>query len=236
MLDLRVVEPSCTISDKLSWCVVSPHELVQTTNINTSAFSREVMKEEDVRRLRANRVDIVNDLDVKYVLDYLIANFVFDPDDDERIRAEKTRQDRTSKLLNMLEKSPKGNAYSAFREALMDSYPHLVEKLDTTSTPMLTETVGHGIQATVGGKAEMMSFERHTEEHLGTPSQTASSGASSNLVMTQNAHKTSTYNRVDVSGKGHFVLMGGNNTTINIKAQSKKREQRRKGFLPWKKK
>ncbi|XP_006823499.1 uncharacterized protein LOC102801691 [Saccoglossus kowalevskii] len=197
------------------------------------------MNAEDIHRLRVNRVEIVRDLDVKYVLNHLIASFVFDPDDDERIKAEKTNQDRVSKLLNMLEKSSKDNAYVAFRTALIEPYPHLVEKLDATVIPTITEseTMNHGVQEDASGKAEILSVEQHREEHSssGSPAQAASSGSNSNVMMTQSSQKTSTTNYAEVSGKGNFVVLGGNNTTINI--GPKKKEHKRFGFLPsWHKK
>ncbi len=78
--------------------------------------------------LTSNRVAIVEDLLVDDVLAQLFSNFVFDDNDKELIRSEKTSKRQAEKLLDLLVK--KGDqAFEHFLSALKDPYPHLAERL-----------------------------------------------------------------------------------------------------------
>ena len=78
--------------------------------------------------LTSNRVAIVEDLLVDDVLAQLFSKFVFDNNDKELIRSEKTSKRQAEKLLDLLVK--KGDeAFGHFLSALTDPYPHLAELL-----------------------------------------------------------------------------------------------------------
>ena len=78
--------------------------------------------------LTVNRVEIVEDLLVDDVLNFLQSKMVFDVHDTELIRAEVTSRRQAEKLLGLL--STKSDAaFYHFRESLEEPYPHLVELL-----------------------------------------------------------------------------------------------------------
>lgn len=78
--------------------------------------------------LTENRVEIVEDLLVDDVLNFLQSKMVFDSHDVELIKAEKTSRRQAEKLLDLL--STKSDAaFYCFRESLEEPYPHLVELL-----------------------------------------------------------------------------------------------------------
>lgn len=78
--------------------------------------------------LTENRVEIVEDLLVDDVLNFLQSKMVFDSHDAELIKAEKTSKRQAEKLLDLL--STKSDAaFYCFRESLEEPYPHLVELL-----------------------------------------------------------------------------------------------------------
>ena len=78
--------------------------------------------------LTVNRVEIVEDLLVEDVLNFLQSRMVFDGHDAELIKAEKTSRRQAEKLLDLL--STKSDAaFYFFRESLEEPYPHLVELL-----------------------------------------------------------------------------------------------------------
>ena len=78
--------------------------------------------------LTVNRVEIVEDLLVDDVLNFLQSKMVFDLEDTELIRAEKTSRRQAEKLLDLLDKKSDA-AFYYFRESLAEPYPHLVELL-----------------------------------------------------------------------------------------------------------
>ena len=78
--------------------------------------------------LTSNRVAIVDDLLVDDVIIHLLSKFVFDDNDVELIRSEKTSKRQAEKLLDLLVK--KGDqAFEHFLSALRDPYPYLAELL-----------------------------------------------------------------------------------------------------------
>lgn len=86
------------------------------------------MSEEHKDILNTSRVEIVEDLLVDDVLNFLRSKMVFDLDDTELIRAEKTSRRQAEKLLDLLE-TKSDAAFYDFRESIEESYPHLVELL-----------------------------------------------------------------------------------------------------------
>ena len=80
-----------------------------------------------------NRVEIVEDLLVDDVLNFLQSKMVFDLNDTELIRAEVTSRRQAEKLLDLLEHKSDA-AFYHFREALEEPYPHLVELLQENVT------------------------------------------------------------------------------------------------------
>ena len=87
-----------------------------------------MMSEEHKGLLTVNRVEIVEDLLVDDVLNFLRSKMVFDLEDTELIRAEKTSRRQADKLLDLLE-TKSDAAFYYFRESLEEPYPHLVELL-----------------------------------------------------------------------------------------------------------
>ena len=78
--------------------------------------------------LTENRVEIVEDLLVDDVLNFLQSEMVFDCHDAELIKAERTSRRQAEKLLDLL--STKSDAaFYRFRDSLEEPYPHLVELL-----------------------------------------------------------------------------------------------------------
>ncbi|KAJ7373730.1 wD repeat domain [Desmophyllum pertusum] len=93
-----------------------------------SPLQLELMTAEHVDILTVNRVEIVEDLLVDDVLNFLQSKMVFDIDDSELIRAERTSRRQAEKLLDLLE-TKSDAAFYYFRESLEEPYPHLVELL-----------------------------------------------------------------------------------------------------------
>ena len=87
-----------------------------------------MMSEEHKDILNTSRVEIVEDLLVDDVLNFLRSKMVFDLEDTELIRAEKTSRRQAEKLLDLLE-TKSDAAFYDFRESLEEPYPHLVELL-----------------------------------------------------------------------------------------------------------
>ena len=88
----------------------------------------EAMSKEHEDLLTANRVEIIEDLLVEDVLNYLQSKMVFDNEDSELIQAEKTPGRQTAKLLDMLV-TKSDAAFHHFLDSLKEPYPHLVELL-----------------------------------------------------------------------------------------------------------
>lgn len=100
-----------------------------------------MMSEEHKDILNTSRVEIVEDLLVDDVLNFLRSKMVFDLDDTELIRAEKTSRRQAEKLLDLLETKSDAAFYN-FRESLEEPYPHLVELLqDNLRKPRLVSDV-----------------------------------------------------------------------------------------------
>lgn len=79
-------------------------------------------------RLRQNRDVLARDLDANQVVDHLVAESVFDLDEEEAIRAPPTRRARATELLKRL--PGKGAAaFGHFVDALEDTFPDLREAL-----------------------------------------------------------------------------------------------------------
>lgn len=86
------------------------------------------MTPEHTDLLTVNRVEIVEDLLVDDVLNFLQSKLMFDGHDTELVKAEKTSRRQAEKLLDLL--STKSDAaFYCFRESLEEPYPHLVELL-----------------------------------------------------------------------------------------------------------
>ena len=80
--------------------------------------------------LRHCRQKIVEDLDVRDVLDILIENEILDEESHERILSEKTRRAQARSLLDTLPaRGPK--AYQVFLESLAENYSWLVEEIES---------------------------------------------------------------------------------------------------------
>ena len=80
--------------------------------------------------LRHCRQKIVDDLDVRDVLDTLIENEILDEENHEKILSEKTRRAQTRSLLDTLPtKGPR--AYSIFLDSLRENYSWLAEEIET---------------------------------------------------------------------------------------------------------
>ena len=82
--------------------------------------------------LTVNRVEIVEDLLVDDVLNFLRSKMVFDLEDTELIKAEKTSRRQAGKFLDLLDKKSEA-AFYLFRESLEEPYPHLQELLQDNS-------------------------------------------------------------------------------------------------------
>jgi len=193
-------------------------------------------------RLRKNRAVLVETIDVKYVLDVLVANFVFDIDDDERVRAATTSRDKAAMLLNLLEKSTNRSSYKKFREALKEPYPHLVPVLDKTQVEE-TDHLTNPTQETrtpsprqknqpVQESLSMQPVRRKVDQQLvrapsprGSPSggrrappsggcDSTDGGPSTNMMSSSSA----TYNQnvAKIHGRGNFVIMGSSGVTVNF--------------------
>ncbi|XP_070540860.1 uncharacterized protein [Ptychodera flava] len=173
------------------------------------------MRPEEKYRLRINRLVLVQTVDVKYVLNQLVATYVFDIDDDERVRAGTTSQDRAATLLNLLEKSTNQDAYREFRQALAEPYPHLVEILDKTDLSRLQRQCKTPVQESravlpVRRKEEGQLVRRRAPPRGGTDSTDGGPrlSSTSSASYTQNVAK--------VSGRGNFVIMGANQVNLNV--------------------
>ncbi|XP_072032773.1 uncharacterized protein [Amphiura filiformis] len=139
-----------------------------------------------LHRLTYNRQLIVDDVDSRHVVNHLIAQGVLDVDDDEEIRAERTRKDKVELLI---EKVTEGgpDAYKHFREALGDNYQHIVVKLD--ATPMDAGNYQRGDAFVHKGSNIDMKFAERNK------------GATK---------------YVEVKGDGNFVLMADHGSQINF--------------------
>lgn len=93
-----------------------------------SPLQLQMMTQDHANLLIANRVEIVEDLLVDDVLNFLQSKMVFDVHDTELIRAEVTSRRQAGKLLDLLE-TKNDAAFHHFRKALEEPYPHLVEYL-----------------------------------------------------------------------------------------------------------
>jgi hypothetical protein len=82
--------------------------------------------------LTTNRVEIVEDLLVDDVLNYLQSKFVFDSEDVELIKAESTARRKTEKLLDLIV-TKSDAAFYHFKDSLEEPYPHLAELLEGES-------------------------------------------------------------------------------------------------------
>ena len=107
-------------------------------NVESSTSSvrkrREIMENENELDfgllLQQHRLEIVKSIDTEkqFIRCYLQSKLVLDDDDCERIRNEKTRQDRAAKLLDIL--SMRGtDAWRHFIDALEFDNPALYEKI-----------------------------------------------------------------------------------------------------------
>lgn len=92
----------------------------------------EMMSSQHKDLLTVNRVEIVDDLLVDDVLNFLQSRMVFDLEDAEVIKSGKTSRRRAEKLLDLLEKKSDA-AFYYFQESLKEPYPHLVELLQDTT-------------------------------------------------------------------------------------------------------
>jgi len=91
--------------------------------------------------LLTNRVEIVEDLLVDDVLNYLQSQLVFDSEDVEIIKVENTTRRRAEKLLDILQ-TKSDAAFYHFKDALQEPYPHLAELLEGESaSPPRKESV-----------------------------------------------------------------------------------------------
>ena len=80
--------------------------------------------------LRHCRQKIVEDLDVRDVLDILIENDILEEESHEKIISEKTRRAQARSLLDTLPtRGPR--AYTVFLESLSENYSWLVEEIES---------------------------------------------------------------------------------------------------------
>ncbi|XP_077992311.1 uncharacterized protein LOC144446426 [Glandiceps talaboti] len=181
-------------------------------------------------RLRKNRAALVATMDVRYVLDTLVANFVFDIDDDERVRAATTSRDKAAMLLNLLEKSKSCFAYKTFREALREPYPHLVEMLDktqisendhlrtstqtTTSPKQKTRPIQESLAVQPVRRKEDQQLVRRAPPSGGHDCTDGGGRGTTNMMSSTSA----TYNQnvAKIRGRGNFVIMGSSGVTVNF--------------------
>lgn len=87
-----------------------------------------VDNENHLRILTFNRFKIVQQLQVErsFLFDYLLSKNVFDRDDYDLVRAEKTRERKAVKVLDIIEtKGPEG--FNHFKDALQLINPNLYE-------------------------------------------------------------------------------------------------------------
>jgi hypothetical protein len=88
------------------------------------------MEQTHRNNLRRSRQKIVDDLDVREVLDTLIENEILDDESHEKILSEKTRRAQARSLLDTLPtRGPR--AYSVFIESLSENYSWLVEEIES---------------------------------------------------------------------------------------------------------
>lgn len=191
---------------------------------NVSLFSyklRMAMHKEDVYRLRINRRALVQTIDVRYFVNRLVAVFVLNVDDDERIRAQTTAQDKAATFLNCLEKSTNQHAYAEFRKVLLEYYPALVDELDNTNLRQSQERLRAPIQEQAGVSCDYSPGSEHallsTSPGSGTDCADSGTDVSDGTVALQSSQSlVATHNVGKVSGTGHFVVMAGNGVNINI--------------------
>ncbi|KAK3735756.1 hypothetical protein QZH41_008915 [Actinostola sp. cb2023] len=89
-------------------------------------------------RLRKNYTTIVRDLEPKKVLGYLYQDSIFDEDDMDEVRDERTRKKQAESLLSMLDRRGK-EGYPVLVNALEETQPHLANIL---KTPIPNENLG----------------------------------------------------------------------------------------------
>ena len=88
------------------------------------------MEKNHRNNLRHCRQKIVDDLDVRDVLDTLIENEILDEENHEKILSEKTRRAQARSLLDTLPtRGPR--AYPVFLESLSEAYSWLVEDIES---------------------------------------------------------------------------------------------------------
>ncbi|XP_077994598.1 apoptotic protease-activating factor 1-like [Glandiceps talaboti] len=79
--------------------------------------------------LLVNRLRIIDDLNVDYVINYLMQDRVIDIDESEIIQHEITSRKKAAKMLDILGRKNQ-TAYFSFYNALRDNYPELAELLE----------------------------------------------------------------------------------------------------------
>ncbi|KAK3730093.1 hypothetical protein QZH41_003641 [Actinostola sp. cb2023] len=89
-------------------------------------------------RLRKNYTTIVRDLEPKKVVGYLYQDGIFDEDDMDEVRDERTRKKQAESLLSMLDRRGK-EGYPVLVNALEETQPHLANIL---KTPIPNENLG----------------------------------------------------------------------------------------------
>ena len=82
------------------------------------------------RILRENRNDLASDLDVNYVMNYMIKNNIFTTAMYETVMSHSTTIARTEAFLDLLP-SRGEKAFGTFMGALENTYPHLHQTLNT---------------------------------------------------------------------------------------------------------
>ncbi|XP_071960783.1 death domain-containing protein CRADD-like [Antedon mediterranea] len=86
------------------------------------------MEEKHRYILEKNRGLILNDLDVEKINNYLIQEFIFTPDQMQKIIGKATRKERAEFLLDSLPRQDQRTFY-VFLETLRITYPHLYDVL-----------------------------------------------------------------------------------------------------------
>ncbi len=150
------------------------------------------MNRADKYRLLCIQSDLLDSVDASYVVDYLIEKEVLEPEDDDQIKAERTAKERTQTLIQILPNTTP-DALKHLRQALLEQYGFIVTKLDSVQVPptqTYTTTAGAGGLRTAAAAVNRL--------------------ANQSLSTTSNTH---TYN---ISGDDNFVIIGGNNTEINV--------------------
>ena len=95
--------------------------------------------------LRRNRKAILQDLDPSKSWNYLYQEGIFDLDDIEEVKAERTRKKKAEALLEKVERSGPGGI-AVFAETLRESHRHLFDLLQR----FINETGSHEGQLQAG--------------------------------------------------------------------------------------